>query len=144
MRVKKRTDLEFIRVNPDFERYVRVHSRAFVEIFGQRVKDASENGNELEGLVQISCAGKTVYRKCIGANIDSELIEIGYRTICELSIDYGENVDVRPASWFEYYWNNSESGIKHPFRIAVVGFIITVLSFISDIVSFFVSFCTQL
>lgn len=141
MRVKKRTDLEFIRVNPDFERYVRVHNRAFVEIFGQRVKDASENGNELEGLVQISCAEKTVYRKCIGGNIDSKCIEIGYRTKSELGIEYDDDIEVVPANWFEYYWNNPESGIKYPFQIAVAGFLITVLSSLCDIVSFLSSLC---
>lgn len=141
MIAKKRTDIELIKVNPDFERYVRVHSSAFCKIFGDSMKDASENLDELEGFVQISYAEKTVYRKCIGGNIDSKCIEIGYRTKSELGIEYDDDVEVVPANWFEYYWNNSESGIKYPFQIAVAGFLITMLSSLCDIVSFLSSLC---
>ena len=63
-----------------------------------------------------------------GANVG-----LGYRSLCELGFNPKEvktappTVEITPASWFKYYWNNSDSGIRAPFCIAVIGLCVTLL-----------------
>lgn len=125
---------------PDTERYVLIGQKSFEGIHGQTIKETS-NSNILEGLVKITYKGKCVYRKCIGRNISLDEIQMGYRTKCELKVDYDSEVSVESANWFAYYWYNSDSYFKHPFRIAVISAIITILSFVFDVISFLHEYC---
>lgn len=136
MFVKNISDVSFIKSHIDFERYVRVHSRSFSEIYHDSLKKTDDH-NSLEGIVSIYSieSNKTIYRKLVGGHVNSGDVEMGYRTQCELKVREGENVDIKPANWFCYYWCNSDSYLKHPFRIAFFSAVITMFSFIIGIVS---------
>lgn len=136
MKVSKITDIEFVKYHIDFERYVLIYSSDFEAIFDEKMKDTN-NSNMLEGLVKITNNNnknkKSVYRKCIGRHVEKDIVQMGYRTQSELEIKSGNEVEIKPAKWFPYYWHNSDSYYKYPFRIACIALIITCLSFLLNI-----------
>ena len=125
--VKKITNLDFVKNNADFERYVFVYSAGYKAIFGDSLTE-KPTPSALVGLVKISYKGKSVYRKCIGANIPKEHLQIGYRTKCELGVDYGDTVTIIPTNWFKYLCCNSDSYFKWPFIIALIALFFTIIS----------------
>lgn len=116
-----------MKINLDYERYVLAHSSAFKAIFDESIND-TEDSNVLDGFVKISYNGHSIYRKLIGRSVDGDYIQMGYRTQRELQVKENEDVQITPANWFCYYWCNSENYIKHIFQIAVIGFVIAIVS----------------
>lgn len=140
MLVEKITNSDFVNQHLDYEKYVLVHSSAFEAIYDEKMKDTNDS-DELEGLVKISYNGKSIYRKSIGGHVKKDKIQMGYRTMHELKVSPDTEVRVTPANWFCYYWCNSDSNYKQPFRIAVVSLAITVLSIIISLCSLMQNCC---
>ena len=128
------SNLNCRRLYPEHEKYVIVNSQAFKEIYENKLKTAT-NPDKLEGLVKISGKSKPIFRKCIGGHVKSiDNIEMGYRSAAELKVTPSQEVDIKPACWFEYMWRNSESQIRFSFMFAVIGVVLTIIFGIVSIV----------
>ncbi len=127
----------FVEKHLDYEKYALVHSSTFYDIFKVKLNETSNN-YILEGLVKIKGKGKPIYRKCIGRNISGEVIGLGYRSRCELKCRIDDEVSVEKACWWSYYWRNSDSGIKWPFRIAVISLLITLIGSVFSVMGAFI------
>ena len=119
------------------EKYVLMHSGCYEKIFGDKMANADQE--DLEGLVKIKNGCKTVYRRYKSSSINGETIQMGYRTRKELGVDDGEMVSVSATNWFCYLWNNQDSCVKHPFRIAFIGIILAIISFFITLLGLLVS-----
>ena len=120
---------------PENEKYAYMHSSEFKNIYAMPMHELSSHG--IEGYLSITNSknGRKIYRKYYGwSHIEESTVGLGYRSLCELGItnkqllDEPPVVDVKKAHWFCYYWHNSDSGVRAPFRIAVIGGILTAIS----------------
>ena len=137
------------------EEYVLVYSKKLAEIFSDESSKNDQKGNKqdekdqifMEGLVKITPLGssqKPIFRKCRAHNeVKSDEIALGYRTNKALfQNDYkepGRQVIVERACWFCYLWHNMKSDVKHAFRSATIGLIITALGSIASIASIIIT-----
>lgn len=121
----------------EMEKYAVMHTSEFTNVFGSPMK-ATTSSSGIEGYLSITnkAAGKTIYRKYCGwKTIDTSTVGLGYRSLCELGITEEELkntppvVDVKKECWFTYYWKNSDSGIRAPFRIGVWSLIVGAIAF---------------
>lgn len=110
------------------EKYAFMHSSEFNHIYQKRMHKSS--ACNLEGYLSITnpTTGITIYRKYCGwSGMEGANVGLGYRSLCELGFNPKEvetvppTVEITPASWFCYYWMNSDSGIRAPFRFATIG-----------------------
>lgn len=110
------------------EKYAFMHSSEFNNIYQKRMHKSS--ARNLEGYLSITnpTTGITIYRKYCGwSGMEGANVGLGYRSLCELGFNPKEvetvppTVEITPASWFCYYWMNSDSGIRAPFRFATIG-----------------------
>lgn len=110
------------------EKYAFMHSSEFNNIYQKRMHKSS--ARNLEGYLSITnpTTGITIYRKYCGwSGMEGANVGLGYRSLCELGFNPKEvetvppTVEITPASWFCYYWMNSDSGICAPFRFATIG-----------------------
>lgn len=116
------------------EKYAFMHSSEFNNIYKTKMYKSSTRG--IEGYLSITnpTTGITIYRKYYGwSDMEGANVGLGYRSLCELGFNPKEvktappTVEITPASWFKYYWKNSDSGIRAPFCIAVIGLCVTLL-----------------
>lgn len=116
------------------EKYAYMHSSEFKKIYKTKMSKSSARG--IEGYLSITnpTTGITIYRKYCGwSNMEGANVGLGYRSLCELGIEQKEletappTVEIKPACWFKYYWKHSDSGIRAPFCIAVIGLCVTLL-----------------
>ena len=110
------------------EKYAFMHSSEFNNIYKTKMYKSSTRG--IEGYLSITnpTTGITIYRKYCGwSGMEGANVGLGYRSLCELGIEQKEletappTVEIKPACWFKYYWKNSDSGIRAPFRFATIG-----------------------
>lgn len=120
------------------EKYAFMHSSEFNNIYKTKMYKSSTRG--IEGYLSItnSTTGITIYRKYCGwSDMEGANVGLGYRSLCELGFNPKEvktappTVEITPASWFCYYWKNSDSGIRVPFRFATIGVFSAFISAIS-------------
>ena len=133
---------DFVSSRSDYEHYVLVNSSAFGSIYGEKINETNKP-DTLEGLVKVSFNGHSVYRKAISrCFVKKDKVQMGYRTHSELGIkdvNAEHKVQIVPANWFKYLWFNYESYVKQPFRVAVLGLVITIFSFIISVLSLFIN-----
>ena len=97
-------------------------------------------GHSIDRFVKITKDGKSIIRKCSGQNgLNANEIALGYKTLQELNAKVGDVVSVKPVGFFNYYWNNSEGYTEWVFRIAIIGFSLTVLEAIISLTRFLLS-----
>lgn len=134
--------------NSECEKFAYMRSDEFRNIHETPMYAAT--ARSIEGYLSIKCetTGKIIYRKYHGwTTMDESTIGLGYRSRCELGITEKQLqeappiVVVRPASWFWYYWRNSDSGIKMPFKLAFVSCLVALLSFVLQIVFYIFPNC---
>lgn len=120
------------------EKYAYMHSSEFKKIYKTKMSKSSTRG--IEGYLSItnSTTGITIYRKYCGwSDMEGANVGLGYRSLCELGFNPKEvkivppTVEITPVSWFCYYWKNSDSGIRVPFRFATIGVFSAFISAIS-------------
>lgn len=118
-------DTPFVTSVPDYETYALFN-----------MKNA---GHEIDRYVKISSADskKSIYRKSSGRNgVLSTQVALAHKTQKELSVQSNSPVTIKKASFWGYYWYNSEKYLKWTFRVGVIGFFLTVFSSIIAIVTF--------
>lgn len=121
----KDMDTAFVQSIADYEKYVLLNTRSA--------------GYDIDGFMRISNGRKSIYRKARGRNgVCTNEVALAYRSQAELGVKSESEVFIRPASFLAYYWYNSEKHTKWVFRIAVIGFVLTILSAIISIISLFV------
>ena len=132
-------DNDFVKGETEYERYAFTNWKNISEILKDDPNDEEGDLNNIECIVKISNGRKRVYRKCRSNKITKDKIALGYRTALELGVKQDNNEEVVVKSswwfWFPYLWHHIDSTIKWPFRIAVVAFICTVLSFLETIMN---------
>lgn len=111
----------------DAERFAFFYSKEYEGLFENKMID-TDDANMLQGYLEISANGKSVYRKYHGLNIPSETVQLTYRTMCELKVKNNDVVDVKSSNWFKYLFNNSDPGVKWPFRIGLYSLIFAIAS----------------
>lgn len=116
------------------EKFAIMNEKTFSCHIGYQRQHTS-NQQELEGLLKITNPknNKSIYRKFrFDPTVEDNRIllsltarsELGfYKTFLEDTKFY---VSVRKANWFCYYWKNSDSSIRSPFKLAVISLFITV------------------
>lgn len=128
--------------NSECEKFAYMRNEEFRNVYKTPMYDATAHG--IEGYLSITCetTGKIIYRKYHGwTTMDEATVGLGYRSRCELGItdkqiqEAPPTVIVRPSSWFWYYWRNSDSGVRMPFKLAFVSCLITLLSFLLQIIT---------
>ena len=116
------------------EKYAFMHSSEFNNIYKTKMYKSSTRG--IEGYLSITnlTTGITIYRKYCGwSDMEGANVGLGYRSLCELGFNPKEvkivppTVEITPVSWFCYYWKNSDSGIRVPFKIGVWGIFSAIL-----------------
>lgn len=135
----QKQDAAFAAGEINHEFYALVYSKTINSI-NERPMKTETDVDKLNGYIVI-CSGKSrVYRKCRSFNgVHSGEIELGYRTIAELETNLNQSVCIKPACWFFYFWHCPDNGFKHSFRIAIVGFLVTVISLIIGVSSLILS-----
>ena len=106
------------------EKYVVIQSSSVGELLNLRKNDF-QDGDITELLLKIkSGSGKSIYRLGVARSIKGltkDDINIGYRSRKKLGVKLGDKVTVTKTNWFCYLWHHSESCIKYPFILAVIG-----------------------
>ena len=121
------------------ERFLFTYQRNFESIFGSSLKDAYKKKQIkiVEGFLKITNkSAKSIYRRYRGSNKESDRVCLGYRSMCELGLNDGDEVSVEPTSWFKYLIHNSDSYIRYTVIFAIVGLACSVLSFLLSIIQF--------
>ena len=122
----KDMDTAFVQSIADYEKYVLLNTKSA--------------GHDIDGFIKISAGQKSIYRKARARNgVCANEVALADRSKAELGVAAGGQVNIRPASFLAYYWHNSEKHTKWAFRIAVIGFVLTMISSIIAIISVFVS-----
>ena len=110
-------DTPFVSSIPDYETYALFYPK--------------NAGHDIDRYVRITSTDskKTVYRKSSGRNgVLSNQVALAYRTQKELGVEPNSDVTVKQASFWGYYWYNSEKYVKWAFRVGVIGFFLTLCS----------------
>lgn len=137
---------EFLDKFENAEKYAVMNADTFKKCTGYR-KSAVEDAEKLEGLLKITNlrSKKSIYRKYYYnpvLNNNTVLLSLTARSELGFTGVYRRSnnwlVCITKANWFIYYWCNSDSSIRNPFRWAFCGIILTVLSVILSLVQFFV------
>lgn len=118
--------------NPDIdfkaEKYAFFHSSEYENIQGQNMS-SNEDPDIISGYLRLKNGyGKRVYRRYHGWHVKQGRVCLSYRTRCELGVKEGDEIYIQSSNWFCYYYNHSDAGIKWPFRIALYGFMIAIIS----------------
>ena len=135
---------DFINEYENSERYAIMNANTFKECVGYK-RSSVQDPKKLEGLLKITKTpeNKSIYRKY---RYDPEvkdgqiLLSLTARSELGLNGQYRLSnkwkVEVKTANWFCYYWCNSDSSIKKPFRWAFCGVIMTLVSLALTIIQF--------
>ncbi len=124
----------------DSENFAFMYYQEYGDVFGETMSSKTKP-NEIAGYLKISTRnGKSVYRKFRGWNgVKRDIVQLTYRTMCEIGVKPGDEVTIEPSNWFTYYWRNSNAGIKYPFIIAFLGILFAFASFLLSIIPYFCS-----
>lgn len=135
LKISGQIDSDFANDHLDYDQYALVYSKTLSPFL-------LSNGI-IDKYVKITTKGKTVYRIIQARNgIPAGEIRVGYITKKALGLDKEDVVDatVAPASFIAYYLHNSNSHIKVSAWIALIGFVLAVLSTFISILSLFIEF----
>ena len=128
-------------VGNEFNKFAYLHSGAFREIFGQKQKDCIGQSDVVEGYLKITnpAKGQNIFLRYHSWNsVHKNEVMLSYPNLCILGIDRkeGGQVKIEESCWFCYYYYNSDSGVRAPFRIALISLFLTILGqIISHILS---------
>lgn len=99
-------------------------------------------GHDIDRYVRISTTDlkKSIFRNISGRNgVLKNQVAMAHKTQKELGVQPSMDVNVTTATFWGYYWHNSEKYVRLTFRIGVIGFALTVLtsaiSLIKDIIA---------
>lgn len=125
---------EFLDKFENAEKYAVMNAKTF-EKCTEYKKSKIHDSNKLEGLLRISnpFTKKSIYRKYrYDKSVMDNQIRLSLTARSELGIEWNKdanrNVSVEKANWFCYYWHNSDSSIRMPFRLTVLALSCSVLS----------------
>ena len=113
--------------------YAFMNTNAFEQIAGI-TKIKLSNKQRLEGYLKVtSLTKKSVYLKYMGWNgVKQNEIWLTYYNKCALGVKIGDEVGITPTNSWSYYWHTWDSGVRLPFKIAIIGlFMSSLLSIIS-------------
>lgn len=119
-----------------------LQSHSFNKILGRKQKNCKKP-NQIEGYLKITHGKKKVYLKYRSlSTVTGDQVQLSYPVRCALDVVTGKNdapkkVLIKKSSWYAYYWRNGDAGIRMPFRIAVIGIILALISFVLTILQFF-------
>ena len=143
-----RIDKDFIRNNAEFEQYALLYSKELQELFSipdNLSEEQQNNGTRvsysLGRFVKICYCGKVIYRKCRAeCHIHLGEVGIGFRTQKELGIDLPKNASLclKKSNFLSFYLHNSDRYIKLTAWIAIIGFLLTLISAVISVLSLFV------
>lgn len=111
------------------EKYAFFYSKEFKKFFDKSMKDVDDT-KDLEGYLELSANRRKVYRRFHGWHVSSGIVQLTYRTMCELKVSQNEEVLVKNSNWFKFYYYNSDSGTKWPFRIGLYSLLFAIVSII--------------
>ena len=144
----KRMCKDFVDQTLEYEDYVLVYSKTIQKIYGVD-SNQEDSTKELEAYYSKimdnyvcieNSEGKKIYRKCRGRNgVNSGEICIGYRSLKELGLNIGNDVNVSPCSWFRYYGCNSSINERRQFWLLFVSLMLAVVSGVISLLSLFVN-----
>ncbi len=106
--------------------------------------------NKLEGLLKITnpCTKRSIYRKYFfHKDVDKNTVllsltsrsELGFHD--KLSKETKLYVCVKETNWFSYYWHNSDSFIRCPFKLAIAALVCSFISIIPVLYHMIRFFC---
>ena len=124
----------------NIDKYVFTHGSEFKK---NGIDFNSAEPHITEGYVKITADGKTIYRKLLGANINAKQVQMSYRSMKELKINEDKEVSLEKVSWFGYYWNNSDSGVRAPFKFAFISLILTLIGSLITLLKLITDFLIQ-
>lgn len=110
-----------------------LHSSSFEDIFSRKQKNCKKP-NQIEGYLKVIHGKKKVYLKYRSlSTVTGDQVQLSYPVRCALDVvtrknDAPKKVLIKKSSWYAYYWRNGDAGIRIPFRIAVIGFFLTIFS----------------
>ena len=125
----------------NYERFLFTCPNNYAKITEISMREAykKKRTDIIEGFLKITnSSGKSIYRRFRGYNNTSDTAYLGYRSMCELGIEDGDEVSVEPSCWFKYLIHNSDSYIKYSVIFAIVGVVCSVLSLLVAIVQLFI------
>ena len=123
-------------VATDYDNYAFFQSNTYQKIFAKRMH-SSKYGEAVDivGYVKIKRGDRKIYLRYHSWNTTKgNDVMLSYRNRCLLGCGSRDEmkkepeVEVSPSSWWHYFFYNNDSGIRKPFRIAVWGLAITVVS----------------
>ena len=126
----------------DCEKLAFFYSKEFEEINeGENMKETTDPDKLYGYLKIISQFGKVIYRRYRSiAGIKQGEVHLTYRSYCELASEPGDKVWVEKSNWFSFYWYNSDAGVRWPFKIAFIGIILAIISFLITLYQLLPSF----
>lgn len=119
-----------------------LHSSAFEKIFNSKQRYSKSHKN-FGGYLKVINGQRSVYLKYQSLNgVKADEVQLSYAVRCALNVIVGKNenpkeVEIRKSCWVCYYCSNADEGIKWPFRIAVLGLIITIFSIFLSVISLY-------
>ncbi len=140
---------DFISHNAEFEQYALLYSKELQDLFAtsDNITEEQKNSGDrasysLGRYVRISYCGKVIYRKCRAeCHIHSGEVGIGFRTQKELGLDISNNTAslcLKKSNFLSFYLHNSDRYIELTAWIAIIGFLLTLVSAIISVLSIFV------
>lgn len=116
--------------------YAFMHSGAFAQIMNQCKKKLTDK-EKLEGYLKVtSNSGKSIYLKYMGWNgVNKNEIWLTYYNKCALNIEVGDEVTIKPTNSWSYYWHTWDTGVRLPFKIAIIAFIVSLIQSITSTIT---------
>jgi len=110
------------------EEFVYMHSSAFEKMFGKPKREVTDP-EILAGYVKISHKGKSAYRKYRAyGKLNGDEAQVDYLTMCQLgSPTLNEKVEVEPACFWCYQWNNMNRYLKLLFVLTLLSLVLSIV-----------------
>ena len=123
-------------VATDYDNYAFFQSNTYQKIFVERMHSSQyDDAIDISGYVKLQRGDRKIYLRYHSWRTTKGCeVMLSYRNRCLLGcgsrdeMAKGPEVEVSPSSWWHYFFYNNDSGIRVPFRIAVWGLAITIVS----------------
>lgn len=116
-----------------YDNYAFFHSREYENIEDVKMRDKTDSSQDFNSYVKLRVEGrKPIYLKYHSWCNKGQTVMLSYKNLCRLGAVGCESkkieATVTKSCWFVYYWMHNDSGIKMPFRISVIGLVVTLVS----------------